>query len=280
MATPLVSMEAWLSYKREFDWFSAHTDEYQRLAGWLLRRVADPLDGLHERRCARPRALLDVGAGPGNLMFVVGDLFGDKVAVEPNPLYCQDLDTGARSRGWDIQVINGFWPDVDLKAANFDLIVCSHVMYYIGRDRWDESMGKMVAALRPGGIAVVVLASSNASPVHQAMAGPKNPPYPICRHDTWGEEFEQYMAEHEWSFTVSELTANAFAHSPVELEMANLFLSGRRIEGTAKAGRSGPMPLHCRGGQPQLHVASFTDKIIMITRPEATSLGSSLGGDV
>jgi SAM-dependent methyltransferase len=103
----------------------------------------------------RRERFLDIGAGGGHLTIPIAQQFGLTDVVEPNP--CQaDL---IHRRCPDFQVYNNSWMDVDLDNERFDLILCSHVLYYIPDVTWLQTIAKMYRHLSPGGCLVIVLQS-------------------------------------------------------------------------------------------------------------------------
>jgi hypothetical protein len=80
------------------------------------------------------------------------DRFQRTVAVEPNPSLCAELRRTCPAAA--------VLPEAILDAeppASGDLVLCSHVFYYIDRDRWTADLEKLVSWLSREGVLVVVL---------------------------------------------------------------------------------------------------------------------------
>nr|WP_304364187.1 class I SAM-dependent methyltransferase [Methanocalculus taiwanensis] len=116
--------------------------------------IGDVIAGLPDRR-----RFLDVGAGGGDLTVPISQLFGETVVVEPNPLQARAF----RRRHPEFTVVEAGWESVDqekdLGGNVFDLILCSHVLYYIPTGDWDTLVYRMYKLLSPGGCLAIVLQS-------------------------------------------------------------------------------------------------------------------------
>lgn len=100
-------------------------------------------------------AFLDVGAGGGHLTIPVSEEFRTTTVVEPDP--CQSAMF--RIRCPHFAVYNEDWSRASLEDRQFDLILCSHVLYYIPEGAWMETIGKMYRNLAPGGSLIIVMQS-------------------------------------------------------------------------------------------------------------------------
>jgi len=135
------------TYKNEFDWYCAHTDEYRLIVDYILRIIT--------RNGIPCGTVLDIGAGGGNLTLPLSKVFDQVVAIEPNPFYISELhklDTGS------IHVINAHWPTTNIKIA-VDIALCVHTMYYIDKNQWTKAIMGMLTLLNPGGVVLIVLVS-------------------------------------------------------------------------------------------------------------------------
>lgn len=133
-------------YRRAFDVFLAHTNEKARLKEYLDRIMA----GLPARQ-----VLIDVGAGNGALTAWASERFDNTLAIEPNPSLRADL---AR-RCPQAEVIAKPLDEVSLPPTG-DLILCSHVLYYVPQAAWLPGVQRMTTWLAPQGTLLIILQSS------------------------------------------------------------------------------------------------------------------------
>jgi trans-aconitate methyltransferase len=132
-----------VAYHEAFQVFLAHTDQKVNARRWL--------DGLVQSLAHR-RVFIDAGAGNGQVTAWFVDQFERTIAVEPSPSLSADLrQTCPRA---DVHAV----PILDARpAALGDLILCSHVLYYVDRGLWMAHLDRMASWLAPGGTLVVVL---------------------------------------------------------------------------------------------------------------------------
>ncbi len=102
----------------------------------------------------RREAFLDCGAGDGTMTARIAPFFGRCVALEPDPsrraaLLAMPCRVDARTAS-----IDAHEPPA---GEAFDLVHCSHVLYYIPRDRWVATALRMASWLAPGGVLAIVL---------------------------------------------------------------------------------------------------------------------------
>jgi adenine deaminase len=145
-ADTVVEMEEDAEYKRQLDLFARSSTE----KGIELLKIGEIIAGLRKRE-----KFLDIGAGGGDLTIPISQLFGETVMVEPNEKQAAMF----RRRCPNIRVFNEFWEKVDLGKQRFDLILCSHVLYYIEEGKWLPAIEKMYHHLEKGGVVAIVLQS-------------------------------------------------------------------------------------------------------------------------
>jgi ubiquinone/menaquinone biosynthesis C-methylase UbiE len=134
--------------------------EYQRQLALFVRcstdkpielvKLGEIIAGLPHRR-----TFLDIGAGGGDLTIPVSESFNETSVVEPNERQAAFF----RRRCPHFVVYNDLWENVDLGSKRFDLILCSHVLYYIEEGNWLNTIEKMYANLEDGGRIIIVLQS-------------------------------------------------------------------------------------------------------------------------
>ncbi|MDO9035659.1 MAG: class I SAM-dependent methyltransferase [Methanoregula sp.] len=103
----------------------------------------------------RRERFLDIGAGGGHLTIPIAQQFEMTTIVEPNPRQAEIF----KRRCPDFQIYNDSWMDIDLGDEHFDLILCSHVLYYISEGSWMQTVEKMYRHLSPGGCLIIVMQS-------------------------------------------------------------------------------------------------------------------------
>jgi len=133
-------------YRRQLELFSSCSTE----KGIELVKI-----GMVIRTLRKREAFLDIGAGGGHLTVPISQHFQKTVVIEPNAVQAEIL----RRRCPDLEVICDTWDGADLFGREFDLILCSHVLYYIPSGTWPATIGRMHDRLAPGGCLVIVLQS-------------------------------------------------------------------------------------------------------------------------
>ncbi|MDO8871519.1 MAG: class I SAM-dependent methyltransferase [Methanoregula sp.] len=103
----------------------------------------------------RRERFLDIGAGGGHLTIPIAQQFGMTTIVEPNPCQAEIF----QRRCPDFRIYNNCWIDIDLGDKRFDLILCSHVLYYIPEGIWMQTVEKMYRYLSPDGCLIIVMQS-------------------------------------------------------------------------------------------------------------------------
>src|SRR5262249_35509201 len=120
-------------YHRAFQVFLDHTDQKATAHAWLDRLV---------RSLPARRGFIDAGAGNGKVTAWFVDAFERTIAIEPNPHLRADFGC----RGPSVEVV----PDTILGATPSrpgDLVLCSHVLYYIEGAAWMENVDRMASWL-------------------------------------------------------------------------------------------------------------------------------------
>jgi SAM-dependent methyltransferase len=132
-----------LAYHDAFRVFLDHTDQKVN-----ARRH---LDALVQALPAR-RVFLDAGAGNGELTAWLLDRFERTIAIEPSPSLSADLRrTCPTAEVLAVPILDA------APAAKGDLVLCSHVLYYIDRGAWLDNVAHMASWLAPGGTLVIIL---------------------------------------------------------------------------------------------------------------------------
>jgi SAM-dependent methyltransferase len=131
------------AYHAAFKTFLEHTDQKINARQWLDCFVRD----LPARR-----VLIDAGAGNGQVTAWLAEAFDRTVAIEPNASLCAELRQACPTAEILPLTILEAQPSVQA-----DLILCSHVLYYIERSEWQATVARMASWLAPRGNLIVIL---------------------------------------------------------------------------------------------------------------------------
>ena len=130
-------------YLQAFEIFLRHTDQKVKALGWLKDLI---------ERAPRHEGFIDAGAGNGQLTRWVADWFQTVVAIEPNPVLCQELQSQCPGAKAICSSIMEAEPDIQA-----DMVLCSHVFYHVPQEDWETHLAKMVSWLAPAGQLVIGL---------------------------------------------------------------------------------------------------------------------------
>ena len=147
-AIPDISVELAeeVEYQRQLALFARSSTE----KGIELVKIGEIIAGLPHKRY-----FLDIGAGGGDLTIPISQSFNETTVVEPNGRQASFLTR----RCPHFTVYNDVWEKLDLGSMRYDLILCSHVLYYIDESHWLTTIEKMYAHLEDGGRIAIVLQS-------------------------------------------------------------------------------------------------------------------------
>jgi trans-aconitate methyltransferase len=145
-----------VAYHEAFQVFLDHTDQKVNARRWL--------DGLVKSLPQR-RVLLDAGAGNGQVTGWFVQQFGRTIGIEPSP----SLSAALRRTCPSAEVLAV--PILEAEpAAQADLILCSHVLYYIERNQWLPNVTRMASWLAPTGTMVIILQNHETDCMHMLKA--------------------------------------------------------------------------------------------------------------
>jgi SAM-dependent methyltransferase len=130
-------------YHRAFGVFLDHTDQKLKAQAWLKNLI----DGLASRR-----VFIDAGAGNGKVTAWFTDRFERTVAIEPNASLRSELEQSCPAA----EVVPEKILDARLAEVG-DLILCSHVLYYIPGPDWMANLERLASWLSPTGVLVLAL---------------------------------------------------------------------------------------------------------------------------
>jgi ubiquinone/menaquinone biosynthesis C-methylase UbiE len=131
------------AYKQAFQIFLDHTDQKRNAKRWL-QQVVD--------RLPRRNVFVDAGAGSGEVTRTFTQAFERTIAIEPNGYLLKQLQQVVPDAETIGQPIMRAEP-----AAQGDLILCSHTLYYIPAEEWLSHLERLVSWMAPTGVTIVVL---------------------------------------------------------------------------------------------------------------------------
>ena len=131
------------AYREAFKVFLKHTDQKINTRKWLKGFV----ETLTHRQ-----VFIDAGAGTGELTSWIAPEFERTAAIEPNPYLREEF----RKHLPDCQLFSGFIMDTQPPELA-DLILCSHVFYYIDGSDWMITLERLTSWLKPKGVVLVIL---------------------------------------------------------------------------------------------------------------------------
>ena len=136
-------------YQHYFSWFLKYTDEKKRTWNWFNRELLPRIE-IRE-------LLIDAGTGNGELMSYFLNQFRQCIAIEPNPAFESELKKLIPSENLYQTTIL----DTPSSIPKANLIIESHVKYYIPQEEWDINTERLISWLAPGGCLVEVLESQH-----------------------------------------------------------------------------------------------------------------------
>ncbi|MDQ7026590.1 MAG: class I SAM-dependent methyltransferase [Anaerolineae bacterium] len=138
-------------YKEQFDMLSIGTTEYPYMAKFFENEIFPHLPAQGH--------FLDVGCGRGNYARPFSEYFTQTTVVEVNEVYFNEVTAWISAQGRNINGYNRDWLEVTLGDVQLDLVLMSHVLYYIDADKRSRFIRKAYDLLKPGGYQVIVLNS-------------------------------------------------------------------------------------------------------------------------
>ncbi len=131
-------------YDKAFTTFIKSTDQKENAKAW----ITDYLNGLDSKHTA-----IDAGAGNGVLTTILAKHFAQVQAVEPNETLLPELATS----GENIEIRDQSIMEAVLPESSADLVLCSHVLYYIPQSEWDDVLNRLLFWTRAGGRIIIIL---------------------------------------------------------------------------------------------------------------------------
>lgn len=147
-------------YSKTFNLLVNSTDETRLCAQFFFHQI---LPKLTERN-----NMLDVGAGDGKLIKLIGSQFNHITAIDDNLEIINTLNVNkkiARKRAQLIK-IHASILDANLPNNYYNLVTLSHLLYYIERSQWLKIIQQVYNATKPGGIIMIVLSGDDLGKKH------------------------------------------------------------------------------------------------------------------
>lgn len=130
-------------YHEAFQVFLQNTDQKVKARAWL--------DGF-VRQLPKRELFLDIGAGNGQVTAWYTEAFQKAIATEPNASLRADLLKACPG----IEVLPSKILEAQLPPKG-DLVLCSHVFYYLPGEEWMPSLAQLASWISEEGAAVVAL---------------------------------------------------------------------------------------------------------------------------
>jgi SAM-dependent methyltransferase len=98
-------------------------------------------------------SLRDVGTGPGTVAERLAPYFGSITLIEPNQ---QQLGSFALEGA---EIFHDVFENFET-PRQYDLVLCSHVMYHVPLAEWGDFVDRLLAFVRPAGYCMIVLGAA------------------------------------------------------------------------------------------------------------------------
>jgi 2-polyprenyl-3-methyl-5-hydroxy-6-metoxy-1,4-benzoquinol methylase len=131
-------------YDHAFATFIKSTDQKENAKAW----ITEFLEGIDPKQTA-----IDAGAGNGVLTKILARHFKTVQAVEPNEALLAELATA----GENVAIRDEAILEASLDESSADLVLCSHVLYYIPQSEWDAILHRLLFWTKPGGRMIILL---------------------------------------------------------------------------------------------------------------------------
>ncbi|WNG48664.1 class I SAM-dependent methyltransferase [Archangium minus] len=131
-------------YATAFHLLAKTARHHENIGQWVEQNLLS-------RMPKRP-SLLDVGAGPGTVARRLAPHFGSLTLLEPNRNQLSAFEhPGAQLFHTDLEGYQS--------PEQYDLVLCSHVLYHVPVANWGRFVDRLLARVRPGGYCLIVLGS-------------------------------------------------------------------------------------------------------------------------
>lgn len=137
-------------YMETLDLILSSTDETIHRGLFYSKKILPHLEKVEN--------LLDVGSGNGKITKMIGESFKEITLLDSCSMALDQVSTMLGDKR--VLKINGSVCESRLPGNYYDLIMMSHVLYYVDPALWINATQKCYQSLRPGGVMVVVLSGA------------------------------------------------------------------------------------------------------------------------
>jgi ubiquinone/menaquinone biosynthesis C-methylase UbiE len=138
-------------YKAQFDSLSENTSEYREMRQFFEAEIFPRLPAMEH--------FLDIGAGRGNYARPFSLLFEQTTIVEPNDVFVNEILVWTKDAGSKLTAFNISWQDLEWQDGETDLVLMSHMLYYVPKAQRSAFIRKAYGTLKKGGLMLIVLNS-------------------------------------------------------------------------------------------------------------------------
>ena len=163
-------------YHQYFGWFLQHTNEKERIWDWFSQELLPQI--------STRDVLIDAGAGNGELLSHFSPKFHQCIAIEPNPAFANNLLKFIPDKFFYQTTIIGA-PGLLPKA---NLVVASHVKYYIPSEEWKINTDRLISWLAPGSCLVEIFESIHSD-------------FQRMRREFLGREYVRELQHFAWQYS-------------------------------------------------------------------------------
>jgi SAM-dependent methyltransferase len=102
-----------------------HKKDWPAWQEWKVITYRNLGFSLLENSGPEPKRILEIGCGEGRQLEIFQQRQWEALGIDPNKNYCQ------QSEALGLKVINAYIEDVELPAADFDLVIATHVLEHL-----------------------------------------------------------------------------------------------------------------------------------------------------
>lgn len=256
MRDDVLSPERNALYKAQFDSLSENTTEYRDMRRFFEEEIFPQLPSMGH--------FLDIGAGRGNYARPFSLLCEQTTIIEPNDVFFQEIMAWGKEAGSNISGYQADWLDVDF-MGEADLVLMSHMLYYVDKAKRLDFIRKAYAHVRTGGMMMIVLNAEQCGirEVYKAFY-----PQDLLEAMPYGEAIAALLTAE--GFTVEEKPFPALITLPNREEMAQLidFLLLRRVsfdDAANQQKRETFIDAHCfKDGK---YIMDSNGSVVMVRKP-------------
>ncbi len=146
MENEKIPMEEEVLYEHQLDLLYCRSDQLKIQSDIIINEI--------KSKSTERNRFLDIGAGNGRLTEIIAPLFKETHCIEPHLKNAQYL-----AKKFD-KVYNVYL-QAFITPLKYDLILLSHVLYYIKRESWLRTIKDIFSSLEDKGIIILILQSKD-----------------------------------------------------------------------------------------------------------------------